>query len=103
MNNYIWTTIFVMAIVSLLIRVIPLTLFRRQIKNQFIRSFLYYVPYITLAIMTFPAILHATGSPIAGFVAFVGGILITWFGGSLIQTSVSCCIIAYLMLLLLYL
>ena len=57
-NNYIY--ILVVAVVTYLIRVLPLTLIRREIKNRFLRSFLYYVPYVTLAAMTFPPILHAT-------------------------------------------
>lgn len=63
MNNYIY--IAVMAAVSYTIRVLPLTLIRKPIKNQFIQSFLYYVPYVTLAVMTFPAIIHATQTPIS--------------------------------------
>ena len=51
-NNYIY--IAVMALVSYTIRILPLTLIRKPIKNQFIQSFLYYVPYVTLAVMTFP-------------------------------------------------
>lgn len=61
MNNYIY--IAVMAAVSYTIRVLPLTLIRKPIKNQFIQSFLYYVPYVTLAVMTFPAIIHAIPDP----------------------------------------
>ena len=56
-NNFIY--IAVMALVSYAIRVLPLTLIRKPIKNQFIQSFLYYVPYVTLAVMTFPAIVEA--------------------------------------------
>ena len=59
-NNYIY--IAVMALVSYAIRILPLTLIRKPIKNRFVQSFLYYVPYVTLAVMTFPAILHATAS-----------------------------------------
>ena len=66
-NN--WVYIAVMAAVSYAIRVLPLTLIRKPIKNQFIQSFLYYVPYVTLAVMTFPAIINATQSPIAGAAA----------------------------------
>ena len=51
-NNYIY--IAVMALVSYAIRILPLTLIRKPIKNRFIQSFLYYVPYVTLAVMTFP-------------------------------------------------
>ena len=80
-NN--WVYIAVMAAVSYAIRVLPLTLIRKPIKNQFIQSFLYYVPYVTLAVMTFPAIINATQSPIAGAAALVVGIAAEWFGASL--------------------
>ena len=63
-NNYIY--IAVMALVSYAIRILPLTLIRKPIKNRFVQSFLYYVPYVTLAVMTFPAIVQATQSPVAG-------------------------------------
>ena len=66
-NNYIY--IAVMALVSYAIRILPLTLIRKPIKNRFVQSFLYYVPYVTLAVMTFPAIMQATQSPVAGAVA----------------------------------
>ena len=62
MNHNIYIYILVMAAVSYLIRMLPLTLIRKEIKNKTIRSFLYYVPYVTLAVMTFPSILSATSS-----------------------------------------
>ena len=65
MEKNIYLYIAVMAGVSYLIRVLPLTLIRKPIKNQFIQSFLYYVPYVTLAVMTFPAILSATNSTVS--------------------------------------
>ena len=92
-NPYIY--IFIMAGVSYLIRVLPLTLIRREIKSVFIRSFLYYVPYVTLAVMTFPAILSATQSPVSGALALVLGLALAWFGGSLFQVSVACCAIVF--------
>ena len=58
MSGNIYIYIAIVAITSYLIRVLPLTLIRKPIKNRFIRSFLYYVPYVTLAEMTFPEILH---------------------------------------------
>ena len=61
-----WLYIAVMFAVSYTIRILPLTLIRKPIRNQFIQSFLYYVPYVTLAVMTFPAIVNATQSPVAG-------------------------------------
>ena len=70
MNNRIYLYILVMAGVTYLIRVLPLTLIRKEIKNTYIRSFLYYVPYVTLSVMTFPAIL--TALVIAIFLAYKG-------------------------------
>ena len=58
--NKIYLYILLMAIVTYLIRALPLTLIRKEIKSRFIKSFLHYVPYATLAAMTFPAILSAT-------------------------------------------
>ena len=91
MNGKIYLYILVCAAVSFLIRELPLTLIRRPIKSRFLRSFLFYVPYVTLAVMTFPAIINATQSPIAGAAALVVGIAAAWFGASLFQVSVSCC------------
>ena len=85
-----------MALVSYAIRVLPLTLIRKPIKNQFIQSFLYYVPYVTLAVMTFPAITEATQSPISGAIALAVGIAAAWMGASLFQVSVSCCVIVFI-------
>lgn len=89
-NTYVY--IFIMFAVTYLVRVLPLTLIRRKIKNRFLRSFLYYVPYVTLAVMTFPAIMHATNQPIAGICALVVGILLAWFGAKLFTVAVTCCV-----------
>ena len=72
-RNEIWIAILVGAGVSLLVRALPLTLIRRPIKNRFIRSFLYYVPYATLAVMTFPAMIDAAAHPAAGIAALAAG------------------------------
>lgn len=101
MKHNIYIYIAIMATVSFIIRVLPLTLIRKQIKSPFFQSFLYYMPYITLAVMTFPAILYATQSPIAGAVALGVGIISAWFGASLFQVSVSCCAIVLLLELIL--
>ena len=97
MNSKIYLYILVCAVVSLLIRELPLTLIRKPIKNRFLRSFLYYVPYVTLAVMTFPAILHATSSPVAGLAALVLGIAAAWFGANLFQVAVGCCAIVLIL------
>ncbi len=88
-----WIYILVMFAVVYAIRVLPLTLFQREIRSRFLRSFLYYVPYVTLAVMTFPAILEATQSPAAGAAALVLGIAAAWLGASLFQVAAGCCVI----------
>ena len=92
-NAYIY--IFTAWIVSYLIRVLPLTLIRKPIKNQFIRSFLYYVPYITLSVMTFPAIVQATGSQIAGIASLVVGVVLAFLGAGLFPVAIACCVVAF--------
>lgn len=89
----IWLYILVSAGVSYLVRATPLVLIRREITNRTLRSFLYYVPYVTLAVMTFPAIVEATQSPIAGALALAAGILLAWRGASLFVVAVACCLV----------
>lgn len=91
MGNSVWIYILTMIVVSFLVRVLPLTLIRRQINNRFLKSFLYYVPYVTLSVMTFPAILHATQSVVSGVAALVCGVVTAWFGFDLLKVAVSCC------------
>ena len=88
--------LFVMSAVTIAIRLVPLTLIRGQVRNQFIRSFLYYVPYVTLAVMTFPAILSTTQTPVSGALAFVIGIALAWYGASLFKVAAACCIIVFI-------
>lgn len=90
--NKLWIYIFLMVVVTNLIRIIPPLLIRGQIHNRFLRSFLYYVPYVTLAVMTFPAITEATSSPLAGTLALAIGIIAAWLGLGLFPVSVICCI-----------
>lgn len=97
MTHDIYIYIFLMAFVTYAIRVLPLTLIRKQIKNRFLKSFLYYVPYVTLAVMTFPAIMDATQSPIAGAAALVVGIAAAWLGAGLFPVSVLCCAVVFLL------
>ena len=89
--------IITMAAVTYLIRVLPLTVIRGEIKNKRVRAFLYYVPYVTLAVMTFPAILDATGSPVAGLLALVVGILAAWRGLALFPVSLLCCATVFIL------
>lgn len=86
-----------MAGVTYLIRVAPLTLIRKPINNKFIKSFLYYVPYVTLAVMTFPAIIDVTQSAWAGAAALLIGVVAAYFGAGLFKVAVSCCAIVFIL------
>ena len=91
MGSMGWGYVAVMAGVTFATRALPATLIRRKVTNRFLRSFLYYVPYVTLAVMTFPAILGATGVPAAGAVALLVGIALAWRGAGLFEVSGACC------------
>lgn len=90
-----------MAVVIYAIRALPMTLLRKPIQSKFIQSFLYYVPYVTLAVMTFPAIVNATQSPIAGVLALVVGVAAAWLGAGLFPVSVACCLVVFVVELIL--
>lgn len=96
----IGTYIFVISFVTLVIRVLPLTVIHRKIKNKFIRSFLYYVPYATLAVMTFPSIIEASGNRLGGTAAFIAGLTAAYFGQSLFNVAVICCAVVLLFMYL---
>lgn len=96
MHLKVYGYILVMAAVTYLIRLLPLTLLRRPIKNRFVRSFLYYVPYITLAVMTFPAILSATDSPLSAWIGFLTAAGLALAGKGLFTVSIAACAAVFL-------
>ena len=77
----------VMAGVTYLIRMLPFTLFRRQIRSRFVRSLLYYLPYAVLSAMTFPAMLYATGSMISAAAGTLAAIVLAYCRRSLLVVS----------------
>lgn len=85
----IYTYIITMAVTTYLIRVIPLTVFRKPIKSRFLKSFLHYVPYACLTAMTFPAILTSTATIISGAAALVVAVVLAYRGKSLLTVSVA--------------
>ena len=91
----IYIYILAMSLATYAIRVLPLTLIRKEIKNKYIKSFLYYVPYVTLAVMTFPAILTATQSMWSGLVALIVATIWAWKGGSLFQVALISCALVF--------
>lgn len=85
----IYWYILVMAVTTYLIRVLPLTIFRRPIRSRYLKSFLHYVPYCCLAAMTFPAILSSTQSSISGGAALLIAVVLAYRGKSLIVVALS--------------
>lgn len=79
--------IFIMAVVTYIPRMLPLTLMHKKIHNRFISSFLYYTPYAVLAAMTFPAILYSTGSVISALIGLIVGLLLSFKGRGLLKVA----------------
>ncbi len=93
MNN-IYFYMFIMAAVTYLIRMLPLALIKKKITNRFFKSFLFYVPFVTLAVMTFPAILGATESVWSAAAAFAVAMIVAYAGGSLpIVATIACAVV----------
>ena len=94
MSN-IYVYVFFMFAVTYAVRILPLTLIRKPIENRFVKSFLFYVPYVTLAVMTFPAIIDASGAVWVGVLTMAAGLLAAWFGAGLFPTAAICCVIVF--------
>jgi len=92
----IYLYILVMAAVTYLIRLMPFTVLRKEIKNRYIKSFLYYVPFVTLTVMTFPAVLDATATKWSAWGGFLAAILLAYRGGSLVGVSLVACAAVFL-------
>lgn len=88
--------ILLMAVITYLIRVLPLVLIRREIKNPFVRSFLHYVPYVTLSVMTFPAILTATDSIWSALASLVIAVVLSLKGCKLPVVAGAACLTVFL-------
>ncbi len=96
MKHNIYIYIAVMALTIFAIRVLPLTLIRKKIKNKTLRSFLFYVPYVTLAVMTFPAMIYATDSIYSGIIALAVGVALAYKGVSLFGVALSSCAMVFI-------
>ena len=96
MKHNIYLYILIAGLTSYLIRVLPLTLIRKPIRSPFLKSFLFYVPYATLAVMTFPAIVQATQSPLSGILALAAGVILSWHNKSLPLVATVCCIVVFI-------
>lgn len=95
MTQNVYLYLVVAAVTLYAIRALPMTLIRKDIRNPFIRSFLYYVPYVTLSVMTFPAILSAAGSRVAAWAGFLAALLIAYIDGNLFRVAIGACAVVY--------
>jgi branched-subunit amino acid transport protein len=95
--NYIFLAILLAIVATNLIRVLPIVLIKGQIRNRFLRSFLYYMPSVTLAVMTFPDMIQTTMTPASGIVSLIAGVIAAWYGMGLFPVAAICCVIVYLM------
>lgn len=102
MSHNIYIYILVMAAVTYLIRMLPLTLIQKEIKNTTIRSFLVYVPYVTLAVMTFPAIMTATKSIWSALGGLIVAITFAYREAGLFKVSLASCLAVFIIELLIY-
>ncbi|MGN0071273.1 MAG: AzlD domain-containing protein [Atopobiaceae bacterium] len=86
-----WIYVLAMGAATVSLRVLPVVFIRRPLESPYLKSFLYYVPYVTLAVMTVPAIFESTQSPLAGAAALALGIYASWRGKSLFVVAAVCC------------
>lgn len=93
---YILLSIGVMALVTYLVRVLPLTFFKKKVKSKFIRSFLYYVPYAVLGGMTFPHILYSTENPVYAAIGTLVALILGYFERGLTTVAVVSVLAVYL-------
>ncbi|MBQ1290468.1 MAG: AzlD domain-containing protein [Lachnospiraceae bacterium] len=95
MNPGINASLVIIALSIYAVRLAPFIFLKGTIRSRFIRSFLYYVPYVTLAVMTFPAIITAAGNPLAGVLALAAGLAVAWIWGDLFAVACTCCAVVF--------
>lgn len=93
--------ILIMAAVTYIPRVLPLTVFRRQIKSRFIRSFLDYTPYAVLGAMTFPDVFFSTGNLVSALAGTAVALVLSYYRRGLVTVACSAIAVVYLVEMLL--
>ena len=99
--KYFFLALFVMAGITYLVRMLPFVLFRKKIKNNFLKSFFYYIPYAVLSAMTLPAILYSTSSIPSAAAGLAVALLLAFFKRGLLTVAVGSCLAAFVVQLLL--
>ncbi len=95
-NAYIFYSIAAMALTTYFIRMLPMVIFRKKIENRWIQSFLYYVPYVVLSAMTFPAIFTSTGSLLGATLGCVVAIILAYFNKGLLTVAIGAASVAFI-------
>lgn len=95
MSYNFWIYLLVMAGITYLIRMIPMVLIKNKIKNRFILSFLYYIPYTVLSVMTIPAIFYSTSSVVSALAGFLAALVTAYFGKSLLKVAATSCAVVF--------
>ena len=96
MNNFkFFIYLAVAAGITYLIRMLPLVLVKKKIKNKFLLSFLYYIPYAVLAVMTIPAIFYSTSSAVSAALGFVAAVVLAYFEKSLLTVACASCAVVF--------
>ena len=95
MNNSFWIYLLVMAGITYLIRMLPMVLIKNKIKNKYVLSFLYYVPYTVLSVMTIPAIFYSTSSVYSAVAGFFAAMVLAYFGKSLLKVAATSCAVVF--------
>lgn len=96
-HEHFWLYLLVTAGTTYLVRMVPLVLMKGKITNRFVLSFLHYIPYAVLSVMTIPAIFYATGELLPAAVGFAVAMILAWRGGSLLQVAAASCAAVLLM------
>ncbi len=95
MNNNFWIYLLVMAGITYLIRMLPMVLIKNKIKNKYVLSFLYYVPYTVLSVMTIPAIFYSTENVYSAVAGFLAAMVMAYFGKSLLKVAATSCAVVF--------
>ena len=95
MNGKFFLYLAVMALVTYLIRMLPFVLVKKKIENKFVLSFLYYIPYAVLGVMTVPAIFYSTDSFLASVIGFLSAVALAYMGKGLLTVSIAACTVVF--------
>ena len=98
--TYCLTAILIMALVTYLPRVLPITLFRGRIRSRYVRTFLDYTPYAVLGALTFPDIFYSTGNMVSAAVGTAVALVLAYFRRGLVVVALGAILAVYLTQLL---